>query len=175
MKIIPIENKGLDRFDVEQQHQLRDFFGLDDTWCGTIESAEKIFDIYSRCHEDIDLVLFLMTSEVPGIPSTAKLYRDEYLGAFVLKSKTDADDLEMKLVTTIHKVYTNLMAANRQTDFMRAMGLKMIRVSDYDRLTNSASTALSDLCSLEHRVRELELKSEENTDKKEPGEACSST
>ena len=175
MKVIPIENKGLEKFTTEQQQQLRAFFKLDDVWCGTIESADKIFDIYSRCHENIDQVLFLMTSEVPGIPSTAKLYRDEYLGAFVLKSKTDADDLEMRLVTTIHKVYTNLMAANRQTDFMRAMGLKIIRVSDYDRLTKSASTAHSDLCSIEHRVTELELKSEENTDKKEPGEACSST
>ncbi len=173
MKIIPIEDKGLDRFNTEQQQQLRAFFGLDDVWCGTIESAAKIFDIYTLCHEDIDKVLYLMTSEVPGIPSTAKLYRDEYLGAFVLKSKTDANDLEMRLITTIHKVHTNLRAANRQTDFMRAMGLKIIRVSDYDRLTKSVSTAHSDLCSLEHRVRELELKSEENTDKKEPGEACS--
>lgn len=173
MKIIPIEDKGLDRFNTEQQQQLRAFFGLDDVWCGTIESAAKIFDIYCLCHEDINKVLSLMTSEVPGIPSIAKLYRDEYLGAFVLKSKTDANDLEMRLVTTIHKVHTNLRAANRQTDFMRAMGLKIIRVSDYDRLTKSVSTAHSDLCSLEHRVRELELKSEENTDKKEPGEACS--
>jgi hypothetical protein len=82
----------------------------------------------------------------------------------------------MRLIITIHKVYTNIRAANRQTDFMRAMGLKIIRVSDYDRLTTSASTAHSDLCSLEHRVRELELKSEKNTDnKKETGETCSST
>jgi hypothetical protein len=175
MKIIPIENKGIEKFTMDQQHQLRHLIGLDETWCGTINASTVLHTIYNLCNENIDTVQRLLTSGDSGAPTSAKLYRDQYLGVFVFKSMSNTDDLEMRLLTAIYRTHKDLMEASKQTELMRAMELKVVKASDYNRLAKSIETAQRSLCSLENRVKKLETLAEENTDKKEPGEACSST
>lgn len=173
MKIIPIENKGIEKFTMDQQHQLRHLIGLDETWCGTINAATILSSVYNLCNENIDTVQHLLTSDEYGVPSSVILCKDAYLGAFVFKSMSNIDDLEMRLLTAIYRVHKDLIKVSEQTELMRAMGLKAVKASDYNRLTKSIDTAQSSLCSLENRVRKLEFLAEKSADKKEPDEACS--
>lgn len=173
MKIIPIENKGIEKFTIDQQHQLRHLIGLDETWCGTINASTILHTIYNLCNENIVTVQHLLTSEDCGAPTSAILYRDQYLGVFVFKSMSNTDDLEMRLLTAIYKTHKNLMEASKQTDFMRAMGLKVVKASDYNKLMKSIDTVQSTLYSLENRVKKLETWQRRASDKKEPDEVCS--
>lgn len=164
MLIIPIENKGIEKFTMDQQHQLRHLIGLDETWCGTINAATVLSSIYNLCNENIDTVQRLLTSGDSGAPTSAKLYRDEYLGAFVFKSISNIDDLEMRLLTAIYKTHKDLTELSKQIELMRSMGLKVVKASDYNRLTKSIDTAQGILCSLENRVRNLEILAEKSTE-----------
>lgn len=164
MLIIPIENKGIEKFTMDQQHQLRHLIGLDETWCGTINTATILSKVYNLCNENIDTVQHLLISDEYGVPSSLILCKDAYLGAFVFKSMSNIADLEMRLLTAIYRVHKDLIEVSKQTELMRAMGLRIVMASDYNRLTKSIDTAQSGMRSIENRVRELEILAEKSTE-----------
>lgn len=153
MQVIPIENKLISNFAPEFQEILKQYFSTPAT-----NTTEHLHHIYNSCEENLDAVTRLIQHEIPTDIITLPTFiieRDDFLDAFVVKSKHDQPMLEAAITIAICKTHKNLRDTHKVLGYLMAMGHRLLPGHRYQKVLDTVdgmSKLKESLGTLENKV-----------------------